>query len=52
VLFFVVGKVDRLSTNTLNVPFRLAQRAQVSALDPLGHAAVVKRMVAITPNDF
>lgn len=29
----------------------LAQRAFVVLLDPLGHAAVVERVVAFTPND-
>ena len=40
-----------LSAHPLHGPLVLAQRAFVVLLDPLGHAAVVERVVAFTPDD-
>ena len=38
-----------LSSDSLNVPLGLAQRTQIAILDPLRHAAVVKRVIAVSP---
>lgn len=43
--------VARLFSHPLNGPFLLAQRATITLLHPERHAAVVERMVALSPND-
>jgi len=40
-----------LLSHSLNGPFLLAQRATIVLLDPERHAAVVKRVVALAPDD-
>lgn len=47
----IKDEILRLSSHPLNRPFLLAQRTFVVLLDPFGHAAVVERVVAFTPND-
>lgn len=41
----------RLFSHSLNGPLLLAQRTTIVLLHPKGHAAVVKRMVALSPDD-
>lgn len=40
-----------LFSHPLNRPLLLAQRTAIALLHPKGHAAVVKRMIALSPDD-
>lgn len=44
--------MNRSSSDSTHVPFGLTQWTQITTLDPLGHATIVKRMIAFAPNNF
>ena len=49
--FWVFAQNARSLSKLLDGPVLLAKRAAVVLLDPKAHAAVMKRMVALAPND-